>query len=164
MKIENEYQRIISRIKEIHSQFLGKYSKIIDKNIANSQMFKDSTYSKLSFVGKILKDSGVIKNYCEHDVDVAGNSFTRSVVLELEYPFSPIFILNGANDVFVYEGVTNGESIHLRAFDNNGDFKPKKFSNVLQDDFDWEKFILYVVDLVHKNAYKRRDLIEQLFG
>lgn len=171
MKLENEYQTLLLKAKQVHSDFLQKYSQIIEKNMADTSMFNDLIYSKLTFVAKILKDAGVIKGYKESDIDIAGNLFSRSLILDIGYPFMKTYLLNGVKDVFIYEGDTitpidqsSGFSWSFVMWGENSSFKTKKFTDVLNDDFNWEEFVMYVVDTIHKISYKRKSLTDQLFG
>lgn len=165
MDITNQYQSILTKVQDKHGKFLAKYSSIIDRNTANQQWQKDSTYSKLAFVGKILQDAGVITSYGETDF----YSLTRSVLLHIKHPFAgQVYLLNDGNDVFVYGGVDGSElkliSVPQSFMCNSENTKIKKFTNVLQEDFNWGDFTLFVVESIHQTAHKKQNLLEQLLS
>jgi hypothetical protein len=174
MSIAIEYQSVLSKIKIMHSDFLKKYSVIIDRNTANQQMYRDLIYSKLTFVGKILQEGGVIESYeevCFDDsinIDILHTLFARSIILKIKHPFNnSVYLLNGGKDVFVYDGIID-EKINIISLpsiiagNSNDIVKIKKFQDVLQENFDWSSFAIQIVELIHQTTHKKQNLLDQL--
>ena len=165
-KIQNiiNYQDILAFVKEKHNKFIGNFSSSIEKVLSDFSMEVDLTYARLSFVAKILKDAKVISDYKEIEVMVEGTTFPRSIVLFIDYGTSCIYMLNYGRNIFVYEGVAveNPGNLSFLVWSRNE--QTKKFYNIFDDEFDWKEFSLYVVDVIHKSSYKRKEVVENAFN
>jgi len=165
-KIQNiiNYQDILVSVKEKHDKFIGKYSGSIEKALSDFRMEVDLTYARLSFIAKILKDTKIISNFKEIEVMVEGTSFARSIVLNIDMGTGFVYMLNSGKNVFVYEGVAieNPGNLSFLVWSQND--QTKKYCDVLNDDFDWKKFTLYVADVIHKSSYRRKEAIENSIG
>lgn len=158
------YQDVLNAIVKKHQKFVGNFSKSIEKTLSDFWLELDSTYAKLSFVAKMLQDADVIKEYKEVGISVEGTTFNRSIALYTHYGTSLIYMLNYGRSVFVYEGIAvehPGNLSFLVWFQND---QTKKYSNVLSDNFDWKEFALYVVDVIHKSSYRRKEVIDNAIG
>ena len=52
----------------------------------------------------------------------------------------------------------------LKESESSQNDQTKKYSNVLSDNFDWKEFALYVVDVIHKSSYRRKEVIDNAIG
>jgi len=158
------YQDILTAVKEKHNKFVGKFSSAIEKALSDFKMEVDLTYARLSFVAKILKDAKVISNYKEIEVMVEGTSFLRSIALTVDYGTCFIYMLNSGRNVFIYEGVALEHPGNLSFLVWSQNDQTKKFCEVLNDEFDWKEFTLYVADVIYKSSYRRKEAIENAIG
>jgi hypothetical protein len=155
-----DYQDVLASVKEKHDKFIGKFSSSIEKALSDFKMEVDLTYAKLSFTAKILRDAKVISNYKEIEVMVEGTSFLRSIALTVDYGTCFVYMLNYGKNVFIYEGVALEHPGNLSFLVWSQNDQTKKFSNVLNDEFNWKEFTLYVADVIHKSSYRRKEAIE----
>jgi len=158
------YQDILDSVKEKHNKFIGKYSGSIEKVLSDFWMELDLTYARLSFVAKILKDAKIISGYKEIPVMVEGTTFNRSIALSVDFGTSCIYLLNYGRNVFIYEGVAieNPGNMSFLVWSQND--QTKKYCDVLNDEFDWKEFTLYVTDVIHKSSYRRKEAIQDSIG
>ena len=154
------YQVVLDAVKQKHNTFMGKFSSSIEKTLSDFRLELDLTYAKLSFVAKILKDAKVISDYKEIAVTVEGTTFPRSIVLSSDYGTPFVYMLNYGRNVFVYEGVAIEHPGNLSFLVWSQNEQTKKYCEVLDDEFDWKEFTLYVTDVIHKSSYRRKEVIE----
>lgn len=163
-KLSINYRNILLAVKEKHDKFINTYASAIEKTLSDFKLIVDVTYARLSFIAKILKDAKIIKEFKEIDVMVDGALFQRSIALLTEYGMVPIYLLNSGRDVFVYEGIAIEHPSNLSLLIWSRNEQTKKYYDVLDDTFDWEKFSIYVTDVIHKSSYKRKEVVENILG
>jgi len=159
-----KYQDILVAVKEKHDKFIGKFSGGIEKALSDLWMEQDLTYARLFFIAKILKDAKVINHYEEIAVIVEGTTFNRSIALSIDHGTAFVYMLNSGKNVFVYEGVALEHPGNLSFLVWSQNDQTKKYSDILNDDFDWKDFTLYVTDVIHKSSYRRKEAIENIIG
>lgn len=155
---------IVNTIAKQHSDFLRGYSKLVEKNIQECNLLRAKTNARLRLVGHIFVQANVVKEY--RDIGVLG--YPDSVAMFPVVGSQPIYLLNDCNAVVAATGDVMGQDVltaNLVMVSNasgvNGFYK--RFENILNEDFDWTGFCMFLLNGIHDVIYRRRDVYRDVF-
>lgn len=150
------YPQIIETIKGIHLKFLEKYNKLIEKNVNERHLEKEVVYSRLTLLGKAFKTAGIIDRY--EEVTIAGSDRNVAFITKTGDVF---YFLNGSSDVVFLAGNSTVVDMYQNAFllPYTNDESRLIFKGVTSDDFDWINASKKVLEIIHKYAYRKTEVL-----
>ena len=150
------YPLIIETIKDIHSKFTKKYSRLIEKNVNERHLGKETVYSRLTLLGKAFQAAGIIDKY--EEVSIAGSDRNLAFITKTGDVF---YFLNGNKNVIFLAGNSTVVDMYKNTFllpFNNEDNRII-FKDVISDDFDWVQAAKQVLEIIHKDAYRKTEVL-----
>lgn len=150
------YPRIIDTIRNIHEDFLEKYSKLIEKNVNERHLGKETIYSRLTLLGKAFKAAGVIEKY--EEVTIAGSDRNLAFITKSGDVF---YFLNGSKNVVFLAGNATVIDMYKNAFllPYTNEENRLIFRDMVSDDFDWIEATKKILEIIHKDSYRKTEVL-----
>jgi len=141
---------IQSHIRSNHGKFIKKYGTQIEKVMADHRMLVDIISARLHRVILCFKEEGVIDEVRTSD----------------KGPLKMMTLLKKGCSVYV-DLMTNGRLVVLKSLNFNefmgSDIAsdPEYFYGVDEEDYDWAKFSVKLLDFIHCKVYERKDVLDE---
>lgn len=150
------YLDIIDFLKKTHSEFLKKYSVYIDKNVNERHLEKETTYARLTLLGKAFQSAGVIDRY--EEITIAGSNRNLAFITIFGDVF--FFLNGGKNIIFVSGDVAVTDTFkNVTLLPYASDKNKLIFKDVLEENFNWTDASRKILDLIHENAYRKNEAL-----
>lgn len=137
-------------IKINHGKFIKKYGTQIEKVMADHRMLIDIISARLHRVILCFKEEGVIDEVRTSD----------------KGPLKMMSLFKNGCSVYV-DLMTNGKLVVLKSLNFNefigSDIAsdPEYFYGVDEENYDWEKFSIRLLDYLHCKIYERKDVLDE---
>ena len=140
-----------------HAEFVERFGEVIAKLDGDHAISTARIKAKLELLVKAFHQSKVIDGVSYGVVSSRDGVFPMSLCLNRDSCHTGLYLLNTGKDVIVSDSVGLAQTIST--LDSRivlvTDTKRvcKRFSDVLNDDFDWIKMAEFVLDAVHEVMY-----------
>lgn len=144
--------------KEFMNRFRDKASSVIGASLLKNEIVR----ARIVHVANALARSGAVKKYDVQDIYFRGKFYVESVVLIPSIPAPNVAFINNGDSVKIISGLSSFNSAFfiLGGDDLELDADIISFENVLDEDFDWEKFSLIALDYIHQVVFRRREVVD----
>ena len=150
------YPQLIETLKDSHADFIKKYNRLIEKNVNERHLGKETVYSRLTLLGKAFQGAGVIDRY--EEVTIAGSDRNVSFITKTGDVF---YFLNGSKSVIFIAGNSTVIDMYKNAFllPYANEENRIIFKDVISDDFDWIEAAKQILEIIHKDAYRKTEVL-----
>lgn len=161
------YHDIVKKVKTKHKEFFKKYKVFVSKNINSRMLERTKLFARLQLVCKAFVEAGVVEKY---DIaNILGHS--DSIVLNVTGGLESIYLLNDCTDLIILSGyVASEDALSGRIILTQGKSYSakttvcKRYSNVLDENFDWMDFSSDLLDVIHKSIYNEEDVKKDFYS
>ena len=156
-------QQLSKKLSEKHVNYMNRYSANVKRHLSDQLLERETAYSRLKLIGKAFLDAKIIANVT--DVDVVG--YEKSLALSTsQLGASPIYILNDCTEIIVASGSWASEDplSRLIMIASTGRGVYEKHRDVLNDNFNWDKFAERILDILHETIYPREDAMRDFLN
>lgn len=138
--------------KKHHQEFLKKYGTQIDKLTADGHLKSELVYARLLPILILLQKEGIIDEYKLVSSNSGALFKNKTIALtKKDYDSAYVLIITNGSEI-VIEGYKCSDFISLKDYLVDTD---SRFTNVLDDDFDWLNFSKRLLSCIHDDIYER---------
>ena len=152
---------VTNHLRNQHKEYMARYRAIVEKSVNDRHLERVTTYSRLKLLSTSMMNAKVI---CEaRGVDVIG--YRSSIALLTEYDVTT-YLLNDCTSVIVASANTAWtDALSNRiSIVNTGRGTFDRYDDVLNPEFNWEKFAMKVLDSIHRGLVSQEDLVREIFS
>ncbi len=155
-----------SEVTAKHRKYLEVYGREVTMAIAHNSLIAERSQAKLSLIAKMFQDAKVITGYRTIGASTADGEYPNSI--EMFFRPSPksiyLMIENGGvivTDAVAKVSVDKLSKLILALSDDRKVFK--KFPDILSLAFDWEAFVAFVLESIHRVIYDQQQVVKEHF-
>lgn len=152
--IGKEYLFIKDALCNKHLAYMERFGNASTRHAGNDVLAMSRILAKLKLLAKALVESDAVD-----EIEEITNSM--SLKLSKKGIHHSVYLVNDGKNVIVWatgQNCTNSvDNIFISGTDDTGVYT--KFHNILNPDFDWQAFAIFVLDTIHEIIYSRHDVI-----
>ena len=149
------YPEIKEEVSKVHKEYLAKYRAITAKTLGEEELRCDQVLAKLKLVAKAFVQAGVIEKAEETSPlnAVSLGKYTRSLALTSSVSPRAVYLLNDGNMVVITNCLSRKVAL------DEDDIR-KSYVQVLDAAFDWRRFAMDLLTVVHLVIYQRLAVVD----
>lgn len=156
----------ISReVVEKHKNYIKKFEGIISLVEGEFELSRTRIRSKLDLLIGVFKNAGIIDDVFYGVVSSRDGVFPMSMGIGKSGNPVCLYLLNTGADIIVSDSI--GLALSLNTLDakivlvTQENRVGKKFSNVLDPNFDWKNLATYLLDSIHATIYDKHEVVKK---